>query len=319
MISIICPFFNEELILDKAINRMIANLSRLDEDYELILVNDGSIDNSLSIAEKEKKNIKNIKIVSYTKNMGRGFALKKGINFASGELIVTTEIDCSWGDEIVKELICELRSNLNLDIVIASPNFKNGKYLNIPFKRIFLSKLGNLIMRIFLSKKITMFTGMTRGYRAKAIKSLPISENGKEFHLDVIVKAYAFNLKFSEIPATLAWQDHKFINSSQKVRKSSTNINKTINSHVIFALTGQPFKYLLMLAFIFAVFALIALTIGLINYINGHHSIFLLIIFLSSLTISILLGGISILSLQNNNILKEIWISRKEIKNMKDN
>ena len=60
MISVVCPFFNEDAVLDKAIILMTQNLSRLTEDWELLLVNDGSTDKSEEIAQKHSRRNKNI-------------------------------------------------------------------------------------------------------------------------------------------------------------------------------------------------------------------------------------------------------------------
>ena len=102
-ISVVCPFYNEELILDKAIERMIKNLKRLDVSWELILVNDGSNDNSFEISQKWAEKEKGLRLISYPINQGRGYALKTGINSARGKIIVTTEIDLSWGGMILSK------------------------------------------------------------------------------------------------------------------------------------------------------------------------------------------------------------------------
>ena len=103
-ISVVCPFYNEELILDKAIQHMIVNLEALKLTWELILVNDGSEDNSLTIVQNWAAKEKRLRLVSYPVNQGRGYALKTGIDSAVGEIIVTNEIDLSWGEEIIQRI-----------------------------------------------------------------------------------------------------------------------------------------------------------------------------------------------------------------------
>ncbi len=319
MISVVSPFYNEQNILAKALDRMISNLQQMDNDWELIIVNDGSTDESLKVATEKATAEPKIKVVSYNKNQGRGYALKKGIDKAQGEFIVTTEIDCSWGDDIVSLLIHALTKDTSLDIVIASTKLSGGGYVNVPANRVFLSKAANVFLRLTVSKNTTMFTGMTRGYRATAIKQLPISEKGKEFHLDVLAKARAFGLKVGEIPATITWQDEKLARVGAPKRKSSSKIPSIIRSHLLFGLSGRPYRYLFSSSLITGLISMGFLSWGAVNLMIGATSIYLLTLAFSSFILAALIGGIGILSLQQHTLLREIWITRKEIQELNNN
>jgi glycosyltransferase involved in cell wall biosynthesis len=314
VISIISPFYNEEIILDKAIDEMLKNLKGLDQPWELILVNDGSTDSSLEIAVGKADINSNVKVVTYSVNRGRGNALRQGINSARGDIIITTEIDCSWGNNIVNELVKFFETNKSADIVIASTNLPGGGYENVPKFRALLSQFGNLFLRFMISKNITLYTGMTRGYRAKIIKNLPTSEAGKEFHLEVLAKAISFNYNIKEIPAKLTWQDQKLSNDRSLKRKSSSKVRKIASSHLLFGLSGRPYRYLFFLGLMMLLVATTFLIWGLINLINGEISIYLLSLSLSGYILSVLFGGIGVLSLQQNTILREIWRVREELK-----
>ena len=103
-ISIVCPFSNEELIIQKATKKMLLLLTRqFGEEFELILVDDGSTDKSLELIcdmlQNEKK-FERVVVLSYTQNQGRGRALKTGIDYARGKIIVTTKFDLS-GEKIL--------------------------------------------------------------------------------------------------------------------------------------------------------------------------------------------------------------------------
>lgn len=312
-ISIVSPFYNEQAILAAALEKMVINLDHLKERWELVIVNDGSTDDSLEIAKQYAEKYSRIKIVSYSKNQGRGHALKKGIDAAIGEYIVTTEIDCSWGDNIVAELTQALRKNPKWDIVIASTKLSGGGYINVPQNRILLSKLANIFLQWTVSKHTSMYTGMTRGYRASSIKHLPVSEKGKEFHLDVLLKARSLGLNIGEIPATITWQTEKLQKQNMPKRKSSTKTAEIIRSHILFGLSGRPYRYLFTGSILTGLLALFFLTWGVSNFIHGIVSIYLLLAAFSGGILSILLSGIAVLSLQQNTILREIWLMRKEM------
>ena len=111
-VSIICPFYNEELIIEKAAHGMISSLEKSNIDWELVCVNDGSTDNSLSKLRSSVGDNKKVIIVDYKINQGRGYAIKYGMKKAKGEILISTEIDLSWGDDIVKIIKKNLLTNL---------------------------------------------------------------------------------------------------------------------------------------------------------------------------------------------------------------
>ena len=130
-ISVVCPFYNEVGIIEHAVRTMLHRLSMLDGSWELIVVNDGSTDNSEKVVRKIAEEHPELRVVGYAPNRGRGYALRTGIAEACGDIIVTTEIDLSWGETIVEELVSELRRSVDIDIVVASPHLVGGGYRNI--------------------------------------------------------------------------------------------------------------------------------------------------------------------------------------------
>ncbi len=109
---------------------MLGNLTRQFADrFELILVNDGSRDGSLERIVgflSSHPQASQVRVLTYQINQGRGRALKTGIDAASAPIIVTTEVDCSWGDDIVFRLHAELAAHPEVDFVIASPHRPGG-------------------------------------------------------------------------------------------------------------------------------------------------------------------------------------------------
>lgn len=264
-ITVVCPFFNEERCIEDSTRKILSILPTFFDSWELILVNDGSTDRSLELLN----NINNpsLRIVSSTRNQGRGRALLNGVGFATGQIIVTTEIDLTWGDVIIYELVKNLIDK-NLDVVIASPHMPGGELQNVPLKRILLTNFGNLLIRSLTHMKITMSTGMTRAYKASVIKPLQVVANGKEAYLEILLKLYTLNFRIGEIPATIRWNGK----GKNGVRKSSTNIRTTILSHLRFLLVAQPkfyFSTIALLTFVAATIFALASIFFLLPI--GHH------------------------------------------------
>ena len=265
MISIIVPVFNEELRIDQSISNLLDTLKKLDEQWELITVDDGSTDRSHEILNEIAKQNERLKVVSYSINKGRGKALRVGFSHARGDIIVTTEADSSWGDEIIFLLIEKLRENPNYDFVIASPHLEGGGYKNVPYHRSFLSKYGNKILRKAFANKITMATGMTRCYKGKIIKSLLLESDGKEIHLEILSKLLILGYHPVEIPAVLEWKK----DIKGKKRKSSFKAKKLIASHILFSFTELPW---LLFGSIGYLFIGVGIFLGIITQL--HHLLY---------------------------------------------
>lgn len=239
-ISVVSPFYNEEAIVAESARTMVSCLEGAFDDWELILVDDGSTDGSLAVLSASLASSNRVRILTYKQNRGRGHALKTGIDAARGEIIVTTEADLSWGADIVERLVAAITADASVDVVVASVHMPGGGLVNVTPKRVLLTRLGNQLIRTFVSRRLTMYTGMTRAYRCDVIKPLPISEYGKEFHLETLLKLDTLGFEIREIPATITWPARK---ACGKSRKSSTNIQKTILTHLRFAVLGRPSQY----------------------------------------------------------------------------
>ncbi|MBC8283756.1 MAG: glycosyltransferase family 2 protein [Nitrospinae bacterium] len=307
MISIVCPFYNEESIIEKSIQLMMENLKSLSGDWELIVVNDGSTDRSLKIVQSLVGKFPRLRVVGYEVNRGRGFALRTGVANAKGELVVTTEIDSSWGDDIVHKIVAEFEQKQDADIIIASPHLPGGGYKNVPFKRVFLSSMGNWLIRAGTSSHISMHTGMTRGYRREIFLNLPLDEEGKEIHLEIIQKAMLLGYRIYEIPAVLEWKDKKLVSEESKERKSSSKINKLIRTHLMFTFLAAPFRYMYVLSGFLLLGGGAFFFWAIYNLFNPEPSIFLAITSFFLILFAFLISALGTLSKQNLETQGELW------------
>ncbi len=312
-LSVICPFYNEEKIIEDAVRTLLDRMSELDTTWELIIVNDGSTDSSKEIVSRIYRDKRRLKILTYAVNRGRGYALRTGIEEAKGQIIITTEIDLSWGEDIVGRLYKEMVDNPKIDILIASPHLPGGGYKNVPRKRVFFSHYGNMIIRTLMSNSTTMNTGMSRAYRSEAIKSLPLEQDRKEFHLEVIMKARAFNYNFAEIPCVLEWKEYKHQGERVK-RKSSSKVNQLILSHTLFSLFANPIRYVWGLGIINILLSLFFLLWSLVRLALGLVSVFTVTISLSLAIIALLLFAFGIIAQQGYMVQREIWTLKRDLK-----
>lgn len=305
-ISVISPFYNEEAILEKSIRRTYEDLARLEGSWEWIIVNDGSVDASLEIARQMAGTLPHIRVVSYPVHRGRGRALREGIRKACGDIVVTTEVDSSWTGDVVARLVATLREKPDVDAVIASPLAKGGAFKNVPWKRKWMSIAGNWLIRLFFTKRITMNTGMTRGYRRQIIQLLPLEEDGKEFHLEVLLKLLSLNCRVEEIPAVLQWKEEALL-AAGKVRPRRHDVKGLIHTHMLFAVFANPIRYFWLLSVLCGLMAAGALGWGLYNFTVGGIAAYLVLLSLSLFIAALLFFGLGIVTAQNRSLEKESW------------
>jgi dolichol-phosphate mannosyltransferase len=246
-----------------------------------------------------------LKIVSYSKNVGRGMALRKGFKESSGEIIVSIDADLSYSPHYILDFVETLRREPEVDLVLASPYMPGGGVKNVPVLRLWVSKLGNKILRLAMPNRIYTSTGIFRAYRKKVLDSLELESDGKEIHLEILSKALTLGYRVIESPAIL---------TSRKRGKSKFKFRKTATSHLVFSVFEKPM-------IIFGFIGLLTLTIGLLI---GLYIAYLR--FLGDLTpgrplitfaILLILGGIQILSfgfiaIQIVSLRREILRIQKE-------
>jgi dolichol-phosphate mannosyltransferase len=309
-VSIVCPFFNEAGIIEHAIRQMLVQLESLPVRWELIVVNDGSTDESALLAESVALKHPRLRVLGYERNQGRGHALHTGILAARGDVIVTTEIDLSWGETVVHDLVAAMRRWPDADIVVASPNLPGGGYRHVPAKRVWISRFGNRVIRLCMANAVTMNTGMTRAYRREVIQSLPLNEPGKEFHLEVILKATSFGQRIYEIPAILEWKQHKRQGRVVK-RKSSSKVNRLIVSHSLFSMFANPVRYVWLMSFAFFATGAFFVAAAFVLFYLRKVSAYTMLFGLSLSIVGMLLFVLGVVLKQGNIIQRELWLMQR--------
>jgi len=304
-LSIVIPMFNEAENVEATLGQVEQALASFQGTYEIIAVNDGSCDNTLEILERVASQNEKVRVVSFSKNFGRGMALRTGFKESKGEIVVSIDADLSYDPYYIMDFVKTLRADQNIDFVLASPYMPGGGVKNVPLLRLWISKLGNKILRLAMPNRIYTSTGIFRAYRRKVLESLELESDGKEIHLEILSKAIALGFRVKEIPVVL---------TNRKKGRSKFKFRKTAISHLVFSVFEKPMM-------IFGFIGLLTLSIGLLI---GVYVAYLR--FSGELTpgrplitfaILLILGGIQILSfgfiaIQIVSLRREILRIQKE-------
>lgn len=103
--SIVVPVYNEKEVLSELYKRTTSVMDRLREPYEIILVNDGSSDSSLEIMKELHSKDSRVKIINFSRNFGHQIAITAGLDYASGEAVITIDADLQDPPEVIPSLI----------------------------------------------------------------------------------------------------------------------------------------------------------------------------------------------------------------------
>lgn len=183
-ISIIVPIYNEEKSLPQFLKRIIAISKKLKQLYELIFIDDGSIDNSNDIIKNfAKKTKSNIKIIILNKNYGQHKAIIAGFKKSNGDLIITLDADLQNPPEKIPYLI--KIAEKGYDVV----NTRRINRKDSFFRRL-ISKLINIAIRMLIGKIITDYGCMFRAYRNNIIQFI-LKYSKKKIFIPILANFFA--------------------------------------------------------------------------------------------------------------------------------
>lgn len=197
------PCFNEEKIIERSYRRIKKVLEDIELDYEIILEEDGSTDNTGKIIKKIAEADDHVKALSFPrKRMGIGWGYNKLFQAATGDFIVTTDADLAVNPNLIKKFIEECK---NVDIVVASRYFSTNGY---PLNRLIFSRMYNFFNRLMFGIKIKDTQVGFQILKRKILDDLHLEFNGFVTNLEILVKAKKRGYKIKEIPVKYSHRDN---------------------------------------------------------------------------------------------------------------
>ena len=287
-------------------------LNDFDRTWELLLVDDGSEDNTQELARDFAAQAPNLRVIHYPVNCGRGKALRTGFKHARGKYVITIDFDLSYSPDHILQIYKQLTDPNEInDVVLGSAYMKDGKVIGVSPLRLFISKIGNKILEYTFPQSFKTSTCILRGYKREVLEALELESNGKEIHLEILSKVCALGFVVKEIPATL---------SNRKGGRSKFRFRKTSISHLLFSIFERPIL-LFGIAGLFFILSgfLIGCYIIWLRYfgtLNPSRPLVPLMIIL------LLLGSqffcFAFIAMQNNHLRNEVYRLQKQINYLKE-
>jgi glycosyltransferase involved in cell wall biosynthesis len=211
----VIPAFNEEQTVGSVIHHTRRVLEKSGFSFEIIVVDDGSDDDTALVCEKYK-----VRVIKNGHRMGKGTALRTGFYACGGDVIVTLDADGCFMPEDIPRLLKPL-SRDGFDVSIGLRVFSLGRSPMVKFRM-----LGNLIYSYFISlfarKKISDSQCGFRAFKAEVVKVMELSSRRFDIESEMLIKAIKNGFRVVEVPVTV------------RDALGSSNVNVFVDGFLIF-------------------------------------------------------------------------------------
>lgn len=281
-ISVVVSVYNEELSLNSFYHVTSDVLENCSWDYELIFVNDGSVDNSIELLKKFAQENSKVKVVDFSRNFGHEAAMIAGIDHASGDGIVCMDADLQHPPESIPDMIAKFEEGYEVISMIRTKNADAGLIKRITSSAFY--KVLNMVSPVKFENNSSDFFALARPvadvlrkeYREKIrylrgyVQSIGFRKTTLEFEARKreageskysIRKLLKFSMNalcsFSDMPLKLGMYSGLFVALCGFILMVVTIINKIVN--------GAPAGYSTIIVVLCFMFAVVLMVIGIIG------------------------------------------------------
>ena len=195
-LSIIIPCFNEEKTIEQVVNKVL-KFKTLEK--EILIIDDCSVDDSREIIKKISNLNTSVKCFFQDKNQGKGSAIRKGFEVATGDILLIQDADLEYDPSDYDKLILPFLE-ADADVVYGS-RFLGGKYVRLHFFWHYVAnKILTLITNIVTNLNMTDMETGYKLFKKKTIESITLKENSFSIEPEITVKLAKKGYSFYEVP-----------------------------------------------------------------------------------------------------------------------
>jgi dolichol-phosphate mannosyltransferase len=231
-VSLVVPLFNER----ECAAPLLASLEKLERDFagrydfEFVLVDDGSVDETVALLEAAIAHRSHFRILQHGVNRGIAAAIQTGLCAARHEVVASMDCDGSYDPALLGELIPLLEPGV--DLVTASPYHVAGAVENVPLWRLRLSRLASQLYGLTCWHKLSCYTSCFRVYRRSTTAPIKLEHEGFVGVAELLCKVLERGGRVVEHPAMLRARTAGV--SKMRVFRASLG-----HLHLMAKLTGQ--------------------------------------------------------------------------------
>jgi len=200
-LSIVIPAYNEAANIVETLRHVTGALSKLDLDAEILVVDDGSRDETSTLVQVVAGRLHGVRLLRHETNRGFGAAYRTGVDAAGGDHIVMVHGDNAWTAETLRDLFKHVG---DADVVVG---YTRHMWRSRSFTRTALSKTFTWLVNTITGRSLRYYNGL-QIHRADVLKALPIESHGFGFQAEVLVKALDRTRTYIEVPMELTEREH---------------------------------------------------------------------------------------------------------------
>lgn len=207
-LSLCIPMYNEQKILPDTLKTVSEYMhNTFYDDFEVIYVNDGSSDKSGEIVREFAEKDASVRLIEYTPNRGKGYAVRQGVLQSTGDIVIFTDCDLAYGMDVILEMVNLFAAHPEYAVIVGSRVLHPEGYEGYTAIRKFVSHAYIKVLSIAGGVKLSDFQCGCKGFRGK---------EGKQIFTNCIVDRFAFDLEAlqwaQELKATIGEMPVKVIN-----------------------------------------------------------------------------------------------------------
>jgi glycosyltransferase involved in cell wall biosynthesis len=193
-LSVVMPVYNEQATLREAVSRVLA----VDLEIELICVDDGSRDGSREILEELRASHAQVRVLLQPRNMGKGAALRRGIQEATGDYVLIQDADLEYDPSDYPGLLRPLIEG-KADVVYGSRFLGAAPHRVLYFWHYVANRMLTLISNALTNMNMTDMETCYKAFRREILQSIPIEEDRFGFEPEITVKIAKRRLRVYEV------------------------------------------------------------------------------------------------------------------------
>ena len=206
-LSIIIPAYNEEALIVSTLSCLQAYLLARPDNFEIIVVDDGSQDKSVELVQQFQKLNKDVRLLVNQQNMGKGFSIQRGVLESRGQIIIFTDADLPYKLEAIEGFLQALRNGC--DLAVGSRVLPGSEVKGVPFLRYAAGQIFSWMVQAVLFQGLPDTQCGFKSFRAGAAKEIFRRLTIGGFGFDVEMLFIARKLKLTVRPVPVQMIEHR--------------------------------------------------------------------------------------------------------------
>lgn len=194
MISLVFPMFDEEQNIGPLLASALALAPRLADDFEIIVVDDGSHDGSAAVVEMQRRLDPRVRLLRHPTNVGYGAALRSGLRAARGDLVFFTDADLQFDLREIETLLAHAG---DFDIVAGYRAPRRD-----PWRRRVFAFGWAALVRILFGLRVRDIDCAFKVFHRPVLDALPIESIGAFVNTELLLRARGKGFRIREVPVT---------------------------------------------------------------------------------------------------------------------